>query len=106
MSQLDGGAESESDKTGDSEREYFASEAKIQAEIRKENFVFALFLALEKGMTLFKALFLDLFLLVPPFLALFWALKIVTFLKWHFLKHFSRTFFFGSPFLALFWALK
>ena len=49
MSQLDGGAESESDKTGDSEREYFASEAKIQAEIRKENFVFALFLALEKG---------------------------------------------------------
>ena len=62
MSQLDGGAESESesDKTGDSEREYFASEAKIQAEIRKENFVFALFLALKKG----------------------------TFLKWHFLKHF------------------
>ena len=49
MSQLDGGAESESDKTGDSEREYFASEAKIQAEIRKENFVFALFLALKKG---------------------------------------------------------
>ena len=51
MSQLDGGAESESesDKTGDSEREYFASEAKIQAEIRKENFVFALILALEKG---------------------------------------------------------
>ena len=51
MSQLDGGAESESesDKTGDSEREYFASEAKIQAEIRKENFVFALFLALEKA---------------------------------------------------------
>ena len=44
MSQLDGGAESESesDKTGDSEREYFASEAKIQAEIRKENLVFAL----------------------------------------------------------------
>ena len=40
MSQLDGGAESESDKTGDSEREYFASEAKIQAEIRK---VFVLF---------------------------------------------------------------
>ena len=62
MSQLDGGAESESesDKTGDSEREYFASEAKIQAEIRKENFVFALVLALEKG----------------------------TFLGWHFLKHF------------------
>ena len=62
MSQLDGGAESESesDKTGDSEREYFASEAKIQAKIRKENLVFALFLALEKG----------------------------TFLGWHFLKHF------------------
>ena len=60
MSQLDGGAESESDKTGDSEREYFASEAKIQAEIRKENFVFALFLGLEKG----------------------------TFLGWRFLKHF------------------
>ena len=52
MSQLDGGAESESDKTGDSEREYFASEAKIQAEIRKENLVFALFLALEKGIFL------------------------------------------------------
>ena len=85
MSQLDGGAESESDKTGDSEREYFASEAKIQAEIRKENLVFALFWALK---TLFKALFLELFLLVPPFLALFWALKIGTFLKWHFLKHF------------------
>ena len=49
MSQLDGGAESESDKTGDSEREYFASEAKIQAEIRKENLVFALFWALKKG---------------------------------------------------------
>ena len=60
MSQLDGGAESESDKTGDSEREYFASEAKIQAEIRKENLVFALFWALKKG----------------------------TFLIWHFLKHF------------------
>ena len=72
MSQLDGGAESESesDKTGDSEREYFASEAKIQAEIRKENFVFALFWPLKRhffGMTLFKALFLELFLLVPPF---------------------------------------
>ena len=58
MSQLDGGAESESDKTGDSEREYFASEAKIQAEIRKENLVFS-----------------RTFFLVPLFLALFWALK-------------------------------
>ena len=50
MSQLDGGAESESDKTGDSEREYFASEAKIQAEIRKENLVFALFWPLKKAL--------------------------------------------------------
>ena len=50
MDQLDGGAESESDKTGDSEREYFASEAKIQAEIRKENFVFALFWPLKKAL--------------------------------------------------------
>ena len=41
LSQLDGGAESESesDKTeGDSEREYFASEAEIRAEIRKGNY--------------------------------------------------------------------
>ena len=52
MSQQDGGAESESesDKTGDSEKEYFASEAKIQAEIRKENFVFALFWPLKKAL--------------------------------------------------------
>ena len=39
MSQLDGGdeSESESDMTGDSGREYFPSEAEIQAEIKKEN---------------------------------------------------------------------
>ena len=52
MSQLDGGAESESesDKTGDSEREYFASEAKIQAEIRKENLVLHFFGPLKKAL--------------------------------------------------------
>ena len=47
------------------------------------------------------------FFVDPLFLALFLALKIGTFLKWHFLKNFFwNVFLLASLFLALFWALE